>query len=979
MGTQKRIILITFIPILFMGILVIYGWQTLSHISTEVDQLFNENLIPIIDTEIEELIGLRNSIQCILKGEKFVLQASLEEQLPPSETSQAAHQSTIKKALEFFNRSRSSLRNESSLELYNQFYRQFLKWEAASSQILTSKMDTPLAFFPNSMDNRAQMFKKILEIKNYLIQKEDIIIDSIQERKLVAAQLSNCLFSNVDFSIIIFLLLGTSGTILGLIMAIQTARKFNKQNQQLKQYSENLESIVEERTAALTEAKQYVDNIIYSMTDTLIVINSDTEIQTVNQKTLDLLGYEKQELIGESIRTVLEEEQGLFIGTGLTELIKKSFVKGIELNYVTKSGEKILMQFSGLVMRSGDGSVQGIVCISQDITERKQAELALEKQRKWLETTLSSIGDAIIATDMNACVVFMNSVAEDLTGWISQNAQGHAIEEIFNIVNEETRNPVTNPVHRAIEKGTIVGLANHTILISKDGQEIPIDDSAAPIRRGDELLGVILVFRDISKRKQAEEQLKISKKQAEKANQAKTQFLANMSHEIRTPLNSIVGFSQILMNQAKEYNFPREVLRYLDNIQISGQNLSELINNILDLSKIEAGKMDVSIEPLNFKLLVQEIFHINKVQALQKELDYTYDFDPKIPEIIESDRTRLNQILMNLIGNALKFTPEGKRVHLRAKKQEDFILIQVSDEGIGISKDKQIHIFESFEQVDETITRQFGGTGLGLAITKKMVELLNGEIGVESELGKGSTFFVKIPLIESFALLPEQRKVLPEDLYFTKENVILVVEDNPMNQDMIRVLFQQLGLEIHQALNGKEGVKKAFELKPHLILMDLHMPEVDGLTATRQIRSNIEFAKIPIVALSADAFAEQKRRAFDAGISDYLTKPIEFQTLFPVLIKYLHQDQPVKTKETPSLPLLPDNVKKQILDEFKALSKIPVFDVGSVCDQIEKMMSLVENFDSPFPNILVQIEKMSTENDEDSFNKLIAQAIRSFT
>ncbi|MGK5090895.1 ATP-binding protein [Deltaproteobacteria bacterium TL4] len=599
----------------------------------------------------------------------------------------------------------------------------------------------------------------------------------------------------------------------------------------------------------------------------------------------------------------------------------------------------------------------------------------LQQQKDWLETTLASIGDGIITTDMNACVVFMNPVAEELTGWTSQNAQGHSIEEIFHIVNKKTRNPVTSPIHRVIAEGTIVGLANHTVLIAKNGQEIPIDDSAAPIRRGDELLGGILVFRDITERKKAEAQLKQAQKQAEEASKAKTQFLANMSHEIRTPLNSIVGFSQILLNHAKEYQFSIEVRRYLENIQISGQNLSELINNILDLSKIEAGKMDVSIEPLNLKLLVQGIFHINKVQALQKELDYTFDVDAKLPEIIESDRTRLNQILMNLVGNALKFTMEGKRVQLKVQNLENFILFQVIDEGIGIPKDKQAHIFESFEQVDETITRQFGGTGLGLAITKKMVELLHGEIWVESELGKGSTFSVKLPLIESAVRLPEQRDVLPDDLYFTKDNVILVVEDNPMNQDMIQVLFQKIGLGIHQAFNGEEGVNKAFELKPDLILMDLHMPKVDGLTATRQIRTHKEFVETPIVALSADAFSEQKRKAFDAGVSDYLTKPIEFQKLFPVLIKYLRQDQPEQRKETPALPLLPEEVKKQVLNEFEILSRIVVFDVGSVSKQIKKMRNSLKDFKSPFPHILNQIEKASIENDEDAFNDLITQVL----
>lgn len=225
--------------------------------------------------------------------------------------------------------------------------------------------------------------------------------------------------------------------------------------------------------------------------------------------------------------------------------------------------------------------------------------------------------------------------------------------------------------------------------------------------------------------------------------------LANISHEIRSPLNAISGFGQILTNKSKKMNMPLEFVQFLDKKNLSSQNLSELINNILDLSKIDAGKMKLSCEPLNLKQLFQGIYHINKVNTHKKGLNFSYTFDNKLSRTIEVDRTKINQILMNLASNAIKFTPKGKKVTLKAIKDQEFILFQITDQGIGIAKDRLKAIFNTFEQADNTISRRFGGTGLGLAITKKMVELMNGKISVESEEGKGSIFTVKIPLKET--------------------------------------------------------------------------------------------------------------------------------------------------------------------------------------------------------------------------------------
>ena len=453
-----------------------------------------------------------------------------------------------------------------------------------------------------------------------------------------------------------------------------------------------------------------------------------------------------------------------------------------------------------------------------------------------------------------------------------------------------------------------------------------------------------------------------------KASHAKSQFLANMSHEIRTPLNAIVGFSQILQHQSKELSLPIEFQHFLKNIRLSGQNLAELINNILDLSKIEAGKMTLSKENLNLKLLVQGVFHINQAQAIHKGITFKYHLSPQLPLIIYSDRTKLNQILMNLVGNAMKFTPQGKTVQLNAMKEGDFILFQIIDEGIGIPKKRQTAIFNAFEQVDASTTRHFGGTGLGLTITQKMVELLKGEIRVESTAEEGSIFSVKIPLVESMTPVIETSDIDFNQFNFSKDNVILLVEDNPINLDMLMVLFTLLNLKTHTADNGQIGIEKALKLQPNLILMDMHMPEMDGITAAKNIWASPKGSTIPIVMVSADALSEQKKRAYVAGFQEYLTKPIDFNQLLPVLVKYLSQD---KNQNNAVKKILPKSLEKELLDEFTKLSQLSILDSGQVVDQIVKMQMLCQGFDCPYSKLFNKIEDAVFNGDEEELKRLL--------
>ncbi len=463
--------------------------------------------------------------------------------------------------------------------------------------------------------------------------------------------------------------------------------------------------------------------------------------------------------------------------------------------------------------------------------------------------------------------------------------------------------------------------------------------------------------------------------QAVSANESKSRFLANMSHEIRTPLTSIVGFTAILLKQGKESPSPEEIRQYLEIIKVNSETLSELINNILDLSKIEAGKTTLSMEDLNLRLLVQGIFHTNKAQAMQKNLDFTFSYSPELPEIVYSDRTKLNQILMNLTSNAIKFTPKGKAVSIKAARLDDFVLFTIEDQGIGIPLDRQNIIFEAFTQAEASTTRKYGGTGLGLSIVKNLIKLLGGEIGLKSEEGKGTVFMVKIPLVESSEDVESKREKKWDDIIFAGDNKILVVEDNIMNRRMLNALFEKLSLSPKMVDNGKDGIEAARKQKPDLIIMDMHMPEMDGLEATRQIRLTPECSDIPIVALSADAFSEQQAEAGKAGVSDYLIKPLNINKFITLLKKYLRYEQGVSKAKKDDKSPIPHDLYVKLAEEFTALEKIPYYLTGKITAQTKKIANLCKDHDSPFSDILKQVEDAAFSKDTKKAKDLIQKAI----
>jgi PAS domain S-box-containing protein len=522
------------------------------------------------------------------------------------------------------------------------------------------------------------------------------------------------------------------------------------------------------------------------------------------------------------------------------------------------------------------------------------ANVALADSEDQLAVTLNSIGDAVIATDARACVTLMNPVAEHLTGWTHAEAVGRPIDEIFRIISENTRQPVSVPVMATLAHGTIQGLANHTIVIARGGVECPIADSCAPIRNRDgQVIGAVLVFRDVTMEHAAQRavhetniELNSARIFAEKANLAKSEFLSSMSHELRTPLNAILGFAQLMDSASPAPSQPQK--RNIDQILKAGWYLLELINEVLDLALIESGKATMSRESVSLVEVMLECRAMIEPQAQKRGITMTF---PRFtgPCYVSADRTRVKQVLINLLFNAVKYNqPQGSVAVECVLTSSTILRISVRDTGVGLDANQMSQLFQPFNRLGrETSIEE--GTGIGLMVTKRLVELMGGTIGVTSTVGVGSLFWVELavasaPLLEPFHVAQVAPSLQSRSLDSAPLRTVLYVEDNPANLELVEQLIaRRPDLRLLAAADGTLGVEFARVYLPQVILMDINLPGISGLEAMRMLRADPATSHIPVIALSANAVPRDITAALEAGFLSYLTKPIKVNQFMEAL------------------------------------------------------------------------------------------------
>lgn len=577
-------------------------------------------------------------------------------------------------------------------------------------------------------------------------------------------------------------------------------------------------------------------------------------------------------------------------------------VSEVEYRMRTKSGDVRWIKGRGKVIeRSEDGKPVRMLGAISDVTARKQVELELAEYRANLEDKIAKKTGELLDTQfaMDAVGIGIHWVSEVTGRFVYVNRQaaemaGYSVEEMLQLgppdVDAELDQQTFLQLLQRVRKSGQMQL--EVVVKHRDGHTFPAEVIMYYLANNQPGEGRFISFiTDTTARKSAEQALRDAKGAAEMANIAKSAFLANMSHEIRTPLNAITGMAHLV----RRGGLTRIQNEQMQKLEAASAHLLEIINAVLELSKIEAGKFSLDESPVQVGKIVADVAAMLSHKAQEKGLTLDFNVAP-IQAALVGDPTRIEQALINYASNALKFTDHG-HVMLRVRPENEtaehvLLRFEVEDTGIGVVPEAVGRLFSAFEQADNSTTRKYGGTGLGLAITKKLAELMGGAAGCESKPGVGSTFWFTVQLRKAFATdqaTQEQPQVAAESMLqrdYTGARILLA-EDEPVNSEIMHMLLSDVGLVVDVAADGKEAVAKATVQHYALILMDMQMPVLDGLNATRQIRKIEKYRDIPILALTANAFAEDKQRCLDAGMNDFITKPFKPEHLYAVLFGWL--------------------------------------------------------------------------------------------
>ena len=517
-------------------------------------------------------------------------------------------------------------------------------------------------------------------------------------------------------------------------------------------------------------------------------------------------------------------------------------------------------------------------------------------------------------------IVYVNKSFTALTGYTSAEAVGRTAKFLQ---GPKTDKKTLARISQAIVDKRLISV--ECLNYTKEGHEYWIEMNLNPIfcKKTSECIYFLATERDITERKTAENQLMKAIEKAEDATKAKSEFLANMSHELRTPMNGILGLAEILQG----IELPQDVRECVDAIQSSGQNLLSIVNDILDLSKIEAQELEIEKYPFKIKDALKNVKDITSLSAARKNLNYDMNVNLDVPDWLSGDGKRIQQVIFNLVGNALKFTEKGGvsvSVDWKRMGGDTSLYVQVQDTGIGIPDEFQTQLFDKFAQADTSISRKFGGTGLGLAITKYLVEMMGGTIGFTSKVNQGTTFFISIPINETPKddIIQSEIKVINENslVGIDLTNIrALIVEDHPINQMLAIKWLKKLGLKnIDSALNGFESLTLLRNNHYDFILMDCQMPELDGYETTSLIRDMEKQMNIrtPIIAMTANAMLGEREKCIQAGMDDYLSKPLNFGQFQSCIAQWIGAKPSLETKHESSHLDLSVPVDLTRLNEF---------------------------------------------------------------
>lgn len=626
----------------------------------------------------------------------------------------------------------------------------------------------------------------------------------------------------------------------------------------------------------------------------------------------DLLGYQPEELSSnpqEWFERIHREDLPQLKSILQTHLKQETDSFSAEHRLRCKDGSyKWMLARGTVIQRADDGSAIRMIGTSTDISKRKAAEDELLASRAQLAGMIDTAMDAIVTTDAEFNIILFNRAAELMFGYPAYKVLGCPIELLIPMRFAS--------IHRSLmcsfgKKGNQTRKMEATKGrevkgLRADGSEFPLEVAISYSENYGSPIYTAMI-RDITERKEHEQslleltasleirvlertaELEAARALAESANKAKSAFVANMSHEIRTPLNSVLGMAHLALKT--ELNDKQR--DYLTKISRSGAHLLELINDILDFSKIEAGKLELDIGDFSLANLCHEIQELLEPKAIEKQLRFELSLDSALHLAVQGDALRLKQVLVNLIGNAIKFTEHGviklQLAQLAQTDQGNQIRFSVIDSGIGIGPEAQHRLFQSFQQADNSTTRKYGGTGLGLAISRQLIELMGGQLTLKSQLNEGSEFSFCLTLPAAKTAL-EIAAPIQQDMNYIAilaGKRILLADDHPFNQQVAQDILAEVGIEVRLANDGREAIELAETEEFDAILMDIQMPNMDGYTASKILRAQPKFKHLPIIAMTANAAKEDRDQCLAAGMNDFLSKPVQPDKLYRALVYWL--------------------------------------------------------------------------------------------